>query len=177
MNKYYFDGVLVVEGKSDVSYLSSFISTLYFITNGYDVNEEKIDFLTRVSQVRRVVIFTDNDEAGKQIENSIKNKICGVFVAKSQIITRKFYKKSGVAETSKEAIVDALKEFLEEDKGQLEKVDYKLNQIISLSENPYDKKQRIIKEYRLIEGNIKFLQNQLQMLGVDPNEIINKYGN
>ena len=37
MNKYYFNGVIVVEGKSDVSYLSSFIDSLYFTTNGYDI--------------------------------------------------------------------------------------------------------------------------------------------
>ena len=177
MNKYYLDGVLVVEGKSDVSYLPSFITTLYFITNGYDVNEEKIDFLSRVLKNKRIVLLTDNDKAGEQIQKTIKSKIDGVFVAKSRIITRNFYKKSGVAETAKDAIVDALKEFLDEDKGQLVKVDYKLNQIISLADDPCAKKNEIIKDYRLMEGNIKFLQNQLQMLDVDPNEIMNKYGN
>ena len=39
------DGVLIVEGKTDVSYLSSFIDTFFLTTNGYDLSEEKIDFL------------------------------------------------------------------------------------------------------------------------------------
>ena len=50
MNKIYIDGVIVVEGKSDVSYLSSFVDSLFFITNGYDINNEKIEFLINVSK-------------------------------------------------------------------------------------------------------------------------------
>ena len=177
MNKYFLDGVLVVEGKSDVSYLSSFISTLYFTTNGYDLSEEKLDFLNRVSAVNRVIVLTDNDKAGEDIENRIKSKINGVFVRKSRKITRNSSKKSGVAESTKEVIIEALSDLLYEDKGQLQKLDYKLNKIISLSDNPSNIKSKIIADYRLIKGNIKFLESQLQMLGVKPEEILSKYGN
>ena len=177
MNKYYLAGVLVVEGKSDVSYLSSFINTLYFTTNGYDISEEKIDFLSRVAKVNRVIILTDNDEAGEAIEKKIKTKISGVFVVKSEKNTRNSYKKSGVAETTKESVLEALKEFIEKDNGQFKKVDYQLNRIITLSDDPEAKRNQIIRDYRLIKGNIKFLQNLLQMLGIKPQEIIEKYGN
>ena len=177
MNKYYIEGVLVVEGKDDVSYLSSFISTLFFTTNGYDVSNEKLEFLERVAKVNRIIVLTDNDNAGKEIENRIKTKINGVFVRKSKKITRKVTKKSGVAETCEDAIVDALSDFIEQDNGQFKRIDYNLNSIISLSENPAKVKIDIIKDYRLINGNIKFLQNQLQMLRINPKEIESKYGN
>lgn len=178
MNKYYLDGVLVVEGKSDVSYLSSFIKTNYFITNGYDINDEKIDFLSRVAKRRKVIIMTDNDKAGEDIAEKIKSKINTVFVIKSAKITRKSYKKCGVAETDYNAIVDALKDHLTENKIELDnKPNYRLSHIISLSKNPEIIKNRIINDYRLIYGNIKFLENQLQMLGIEPNEINEKYGN
>ena len=177
MNRYYLDGVFVVEGKSDVSYLSSFISALYFTTNGYDISEEKLDFLSRVALVNRVVVLTDNDKAGEEIETKIPPTINGVFVRKSRKVTKNFSKKQGVAETTQEAIIEALNDLLEEDKGQLVKEDYHLNQIISLSDNPEETKHRIIKDYRLIDGNIKYLQNQLQMLKIKPEEINQKYGN
>ncbi len=178
MNKFYLDGVLVVEGKSDVSYLSSFIKAHYFITNGYDISEEKIDFLSRVSEKRKVIILTDNDKAGEDIAKKIKTKISKVFVVKSAKITRKSYKKSGVAETEYEAIIDALKDHLSPYKKELDvKVSYELNYIISLSDNPETTKNKIINDYRLIYGTNKFLENQLQMLGVKPEEIIEKYGN
>ena len=166
MNKYYLDGVLVVEGKSDVSYLSSFIKTHYFITNGCDISDEKIDFLSRVSERRKVIVMSDNDKAGEDIANKIKNKISKVFVINSAKIPRKSYKKCGVAETEYRAIIDALKNHLTEYKKE-----------ISLSENPEIMKNRIINDYRLIYGTTKFLENQLQMLGVKPSEISEKYGN
>lgn len=177
MNKYYLPGVLVVEGKSDVSYLSSFISTLYFITNGYDINEEKLDFLNRVFKLNSIYILTDNDEAGKNIEEKIKNKINGVFTLKTPKIPRKNSKKLGVAETDKDAVVETLKPYLEVDKGQLVKTDYQLANVISLSNKPQETRNKIINDYRLIEGNNKFLENQLQMLKVDPQDLRQKYGN
>ena len=66
---------------------------------------------------------------------------------------------------------------MQEDNGQIKKLDYQLNRIITLSENPEQVKEQIIKDYRLMKGNIKFLQNQLQMLKIEPQEIIKKYGN
>ena len=178
MNKYYLDGVLVVEGKSDVSYLSSFIKTHYFITNGFDLSEQKLDFLARVSERRKLVVMTDNDKAGEEIANKIKSKISKVFVVKSAKIPRKSYKKCGVAETDYNAIVEALKDHLSEYKKELDvKPDYELTYIIALNENPEYIKNRIINDYGLIYGTTKYLENQLQMLGVKPLEIIEKYGN
>ena len=174
MNKYCIDGVLVVEGKSDVSYLSSFIDTNYFITNGYDINEEKLDFLTRVSKVNKVIILTDNDEAGLQISDKIKSRICGVSVVKSAKLTRKSYKKSGVAETNKQEIIKVLEPFFAK---AFIKNDYDLSTVISLSKNPNDIRNQIANDYRLINGNNKFLEEQLNMLKINPKEFKQKYGN
>ena len=173
MNKYCIDGVLVVEGKSDVSYLSSFINTNYFITNGYDISEEKLEFLELVSKVNKVIILTDNDEAGLQISDKIKSRICGVFVVKTAKLTRKNYKKSGVAETKKEEIIKVLEPFFTK---LFNKVNYYLTSIISLSKNPEEKRKQIVNEYRLIEGNNKFLEEQLNMLKVDTISFKHKYG-
>ena len=177
MNKYFLDGVLVVEGIQDVGFVSSFINTQMFTTNGSDISEEKIDFLSRVADVNRVIVLTDNDEAGERISNKIKSKINKVFVVKTPEIYRKSAKKHGVAETEKNAIIDSLKDFLQEDRGQFIKTDYELNLLISLSENPSEQKNKIIQQYRLLNGNIKYLEKQLQMLKISKEEIHQKYGN
>ena len=67
MNKMNIDGIIVVEGKEDVSYLSSFIKALFFTTNGLDISEEKIEFLKRVSEKQKIIILTDSDKAGEII--------------------------------------------------------------------------------------------------------------
>ena len=177
MNKVYIDGIIVVEGKSDVSYLSSFIDSNFFITNGYDLNDEKIDFLRRVSKVNRIIVLTDNDEAGYQIENKLKNSISGVFALKSEKITRKNAKKSGVAETAKGEILRVLTPFISSSDSTDLKREYNLASIISLSAKPKEIRNKIIKDYRLIDGNNKFLEQQLQMLKINEQEIKQKYGN
>ena len=73
MNKYYFDGVIVVEGKSDVSYLSSFIDSRYFITNGYAVpinwSKSSRKAKTKYTYAEGTVI-DGKDMSGKEIEVS-----------------------------------------------------------------------------------------------------------
>lgn len=164
-----FDGVLVVEGASDVAYLSSFINALFFITGGYDINDQKLEFLTRVSKVNKIVILTDPDEAGQAIENKIKNKINGVFVAKISKNNRKSYKKSGVAESNKEEVIKALKEHFTTSEPFNEK--YDLNTLVSLDENPSKKRREIVEKFSLLGGNNKAIENQLRMLRIYKEEL------
>lgn len=177
MNKYYIDAVIVVEGKNDVSYLSSFIDGQFFITNGYDINSRKLDFLKRVSGVNKIIVFTDNDKAGESIANKIKSNINAVFEVKSERIIKNNSKKSGVAETQKEEILRVLKPFISDPKSKQQNRRYNLNQIITLSTDPIGMRKEIVKEYRLIDGNNKFLEQQLNMLKVDELEFKQKYGN
>lgn len=177
MNKYYIDAVIVVEGKSDVSYLSSFMDAQFFVTNGYDINEEKIDFLSRVSKVQKVIIFTDNDEAGKEIERKIATKINSVIAVKSGKLFKNCCKKSGVAETQKSEILKVLKPYISKRNQKGQNRNYNLASVISLSKNPEFIREHIIQEYRLIEGNNRFLEEQLNMLKVDEQEFKTKYGN
>lgn len=171
MNKYFLDGVLVVEGKEDVSYLSTFIDTLYFTTNGFDVSDEKLNFLQRVSKVNKVFVLTDNDEAGEKIRSTIKSKISDVFVIKTEEIYKNNAKKRGIAETNKEAIINSLDSYLSKGKKRTSHPDYNLNKIISLSQDPHAAKEQLVNKYRLINGNIKFLEKQLEMLKIEPQEL------
>ena len=177
MNKYCIDAVIVVEGKSDVSYLSSFIDAEFFITNGYDINDKKIDFLKRASEVRKLIIFTDNDQAGLQIETKIKSKICNVICVKTAKKPRKNMTKCGVAETEKEEILNALKPYISNKNSEYQKPNYNLTNVISLSDNPKEKRDRIVSDYRLINGNNKYLEQQLRILKIDVKEFNEKYGN
>ena len=81
------------------------------------------------------------------------------------------------AETKKEEIIRVLTPFLS-DASQKQKIrNYYLDQIISLSDNPKLMREKIINEYRLINGNNRFLEQQLNMLKIDELEFRQKYGN
>ena len=167
--KYNLDGVLVVEGKSDVSYLSSFINGLFFTTNGFDINENKLNFLKEVSKVNKIIILTDSDSAGEVIRNRIVKQINKCFVVKISGKSRKNYSKKGVAEANMDEIINLLKEFFVDQ--PVDTYTYGLSATISLSNNPKKAKELLVKKYRLINGNIKSIENQLNMLKISPNEI------
>ena len=169
MNKIKIDGVLIVEGKADVSYLSSFIDSYFFTTNGYDLDKQKITFLNEASKVNKLIIFTDSDDAGEVIRNRLKNEIKPIFEAKSSGKSRKNYKKTGVAEQTKELVLEALKDYVSN--NDIVRYDYHLIDLVSLSDNPTNKKDKLIKKYRLIDGNIKSLESQLNILKILPKEI------
>lgn len=169
MNKINIDGVLIVEGKEDVSYLSNFVNALFFTTNGYDINKDKIDFLKAASKVNKLIIYTDPDKAGEEIRNKIKSEISDVFEAKSERIIRKFLKKGGVAELEKDEVIRTLSPFITN--RELSLNTYDLVTLISLSKSPSESKEKLCTKYRLINGSIKFLENQLNILKINPKEV------
>ena len=163
------DGVLIVEGTSDVAYLSGFLDALFFVTNGCDINNEKLDFLSRANKVNNLIVFTDPDKAGEGIRNSIKNKIDGVFEAKIEKTARKNYKKTGVAEADKNSVLSALEKYISDKEIYREK--YDLSNLISLAENPSKKREEIVNKFGLIMGNNKSLENQLRILKISKEEL------
>lgn len=167
--KYNFEGVIVVEGKEDVSYLSSFLNGLFFTTNGLDISDEKIQFLKNVNKVNKLIIMTDNDASGEVIRNRIVNQISGCFVVKISGNSRKNYIKKGVAEANRDEILNLLQDHIVEHDIVIEQ--YELNKYISLSKCGNIFKNKLIEKYRLINGNIKFLENQLNMLKISKSEI------
>lgn len=107
--KYYINKLIVVEGKEDVSFLSSFIEAEYIITNGYDIPKEEIEYINEASKHKEVFVIVDPDEAGREIENRLK-----LVLTKATYITIDINKcirgkKNGVAECEQEEIVRILK--------------------------------------------------------------------
>ena len=63
------NGVLVVEGKEDASYLSNYIASEIVVVNGFELDKTTISYL----KDRHVLALLDPDEAGKQIREKLNN--------------------------------------------------------------------------------------------------------
>ena len=163
------DGVLLVEGKSDVNFLSSFLDALFFITDGYNINQRKIDFLLEASKVNKLIIMTDNDEAGEKIRNKIHIAIQAGYDVRIKPNSRNNYKKHGVAEAIKEEVLLGLKDFITDKEIFNEK--YDLVSLISLNKNPRKKREEIVEKYHLVDGNNKAIENQLRILKITKEEL------
>ena len=117
---FFFDGVIVVEGKTDVAFLSSFINSEYVITKGYELPESEILYLKAVSKIKQVLIMTDQDDAGETIRSRIKipNSI-NIYPKK---LFRSKMKKCGIAESDKNEIISVLKGYLSEKSSKVNNI-------------------------------------------------------
>ena len=100
--------IIVVEGKSDINFLSSFLDADFYQVNGSSVCDEDIEFLKKVSSTRGVIVLTDPDYPGLQIRNYILKRIPDskqAYIRKEVSIK---HHKVGVAESTKEEVTHAL---------------------------------------------------------------------
>lgn len=110
---YYFDGIIVVEGSGDASFLSSFVDSEYVITNGYDLPEDTIDYLKNASLKSKILIMTDPDDAGFEIRKRIHQLIDGIDIVVDKKCCNK-NGKHGVAECTKEEVIKSLCNYLKD---------------------------------------------------------------
>lgn len=102
------NSIIVVEGATDVAFLSSFLKAKYIITNGSAISQETIDAIKKLSQHNDIIIMTDPDFPGKQIRDKINAAIPGclnVFVDKKFCIKKH---KVGIAESQRKEVLKAL---------------------------------------------------------------------
>ena len=172
--KYYFDGIIVVEGRNDESYLSSFIDSLYVVTNGYEIPDDEVSFINNKRNNKAVIILTDSDEAGKKIREKLNSRINNGVNIEVDILKRNKNGKHGVAECQKEEIINVLKEHLSDKpngKGMLT-----LNQLnITKNQRAY-----LCDKFQLGNCNQKTFIKRINFLNISIEEIkneLNKYGN
>ena len=69
----YLDGILVVEGSNDASFISSFLSTEIVVLNGCEL--ANLDYLIEASKTTTIFLLTDPDEEGLRIREKLNQKL------------------------------------------------------------------------------------------------------
>ena len=115
--KQIINGIIVVEGKTDVAFLSEFIDTEFVTTNGSEIPKKTIAYLKKASENRDIFVLTDPDYPGKKIRDTLDQNIPNLkhcFVSKECSIKKN---KVGVAESTKEEVLKALQNFVAVDRS------------------------------------------------------------
>ena len=113
------NGIIVVEGITDVAFLSEFIDAEFVTTNGSDIPQKTIDYLKKSSEKRDIFVLTDPDSPGKKIRDTLDQSIPNLnhcFVSKEHSIKNN---KVGVAESTKEEVLAALDAYIQSKKGNI----------------------------------------------------------
>lgn len=172
--KYYFDGIIVVEGTGDSSFLSSFIDALYVETNGFDLKDEEIDFLR--SAKKKIIILTDSDKSGKIIRQNLLVKIPSAISLEVDLSRCNKNGKHGIAECDKEEIINKLNCYLKTENNTSKSV--KTSDLINLGITNKEIREFVCKELHLGICNQKELIKRIDFLKIDFSEIervVNKF--
>lgn len=168
------DAVLVVEGKMDRDLIHSFLDCDVITTNGSEVSRETIELVRRTALTRRVIVLTDPDAPGKRIRDILNNEIPGLenaFVPKRKAIKKH---KVGVAECSKETILEALEHLVKSEDASTKTIEYADLLDLGLVGGASSKEKRDIlsEKLHLGECNGKTLLKRCNMLGLTKKDLM-----
>ena len=171
--KKYVDGIIIVEGKSDVAFLSNFIDAEFVTTNGSDVPNETIEYLQEASKTKKLYVLTDPDSPGKRIRDVLDENIDGLnhcFISKEKSIK---HNKVGVAEGDINEILESLNYALSTNKnesGSLTSSDlYELG--LLGQEKSFEMRNLVSKKLHLGFCNGKTFLKRLNYLGVKKEDL------
>ena len=171
----YFNGVIVVEGTGDSSYLSSFICAEYVVLNGYDMPEDTLDYLKNIKN-RRILVMTDPDEAGVLIEKRLKET---GLKYETRIVDLKMcdkHGKHGVAECKKEEILRVLGKDLVDANPFTNSITQAEFNSFGLM-NSQEKRNELSEKLHLGVCNSKILFKRMNYHGITAEMIKEVYGN
>lgn len=169
--KYYFDGIIIVEGSGDASYLSSLIESEYVITNGYDLPSETVEYLKTAAPKTQILIMTDADEAGFEIRKKIHTIINGVDIIVDKNCCNK-NGKHGVAECTKEEVLKSLSNYLKD--KSTKKYEDEINEqfLFLIGINNKEISLFIGKKFHIGICNKKTMAKRLNTLKISKNEVM-----
>lgn len=167
--------LIVVEGKTDIDFLSTFLDCDFYSVNGSAVSDKDIDFIKEYLKKGEVVILTDPDFPGLKIRNYLNEKIPGLknaFVRKENSIK---HNKVGVAEST----VDEVKSALQNAKVFSSKgTDYNtitMSDLIELglagNQNSFKLRKKVSENLHIGFSNCKTLLKKLNMLEITKEEL------
>ena len=164
------DGIIVVEGTNDVSYLSSFIDATFISLNGLEI--KNIEFLKRAAKEKPIYLLTDSDQEGERIRERVKKEIpaCIDVIVDASKCNKNG--KHGVFECEIGEIYRVFSKYFTDFTESLENIDLrKISQKISLSKNPNELRKYIANKLGIENCNNKTFIKRLQLLNIKEGEI------
>ena len=174
MDKLHLNELIVVEGKTDIDFLSSFIEADFYSVNGSAISSKDLSFLKEIEKNRPIIILTDPDFPGKKIREILNSNLTNVYNA---YVRKEFSIKNhkvGVAESTINEVLLALNNLKKFETNV--NSDLTMNDLYALNLNGSKNSKQLRKticDYLHIEYlNAKQLLKKLKMLGLNKNDLM-----
>ena len=167
------NGILVVEGKSDVAFLSNYIDAEFVTTNGSETSKKTIEYLKEASKTKEIYVLTDPDSPGKRIRDVLDANIPNLkhcFISKENSIK---HNKVGVAEGDINEILESLSFALVTNKENVGNLT--MNDLVELglsgTSESLQKRGLVSKKLHIGFCNSKTFLKRLNYLGISKDEL------
>ena len=148
------DGIIVVEGSNDASFLSSLIDAEYVVLNGLEI--KNLNYLKKASEHKQIFLLTDSDGEGKRIRERVKKEIPTCVDIEVDIKQCNKKGKHGVFECNPGEIYRVFSNYFTDlPKTKCENNLCKISQSISVSKNP-----KLLREYLCYKLGIENCNNK-----------------
>ncbi len=161
--------IIVVEGKSDTQKLKSLFDVRTIETNGSCIDKKTIDYIKKVSEKNSIILFLDPDYQGERIRKILQKHLIKYKQAFLKKTNKKQSKKYGVAEASKNEIIDALKNATEFSTKQTPSISWK--DFMSLQINTKCKRLNICNLLNISYCNNKQLYQRINLLNLSKKDL------
>ena len=167
------NGIIVVEGRTDVAFLSEFIEAEFVTTNGSEVPISTIEYLKKSQEKRDIFVLTDPDSPGKKIRDTLDQYIPNLkhcFVSKECSIKKN---KVGVAESTKEEVLKAIESYIQTNKEKTANITN--SDLVKLglvgNEDSSIRREKVINCYHLGHCNAKTFLKRINYSGLTLEDI------
>ena len=161
------DGILVVEGKEDSSYLSNYISSEIVVLNGFEMDKHTIYYLKN----KRVIALLDPDESGKQIRQKLNNLLDNVVNVEIDINKCTRGSKNGIAECEINTIINVLSPYIKEKEDRTNAINESDLYSLELIGNRH-KRSYVCEYFNLGKCNAKLLYKRLLLNNVKYEQLV-----
>lgn len=164
--------LLIVEGIQDESFISSIFDVEIVKTQGNVIPKEEIEYIKESQKNKKIVILTDSDEAGKRIRERLNPLIENAINIELDITKCNKNNKHGVAESSKEELIEKLSRFTMDNTKDKEEIT--TSDLVKLSltgPNSSERRNKVIKELKLGICNTKTLLKRLNYRNIKLSEL------
>lgn len=165
--KLFLNGVLVVEGKEDASYLSNYIGSEIVVVNGYEMSDHTINYL----KGKTIIALLDPDDAGKQIRKTLNDKLENVINVEIDINKCIRGTKNGVAECSIDEIMAKLQPYSVKNPAKLKQIQESNIFKLGLVNGDVDLRKYVCEKLNLGKCNGKVLLKRLNANNVSMEEL------
>ncbi len=164
--------VIIVEGKHDIDFLSTFLHADFIKTDGTSLPNKTKDYIKTLSKTREFIILTDPDSPGEKIRKELQELIPNARHAFINVKKAKYKNKVGVEHTTKEEVLSALNNLIDFS-NQSENLNTTDLFELGLLGNENSAKNRLILEekLRIGHGSGKTFLKRLNLINMDKEKL------